>query len=64
MKFINKIKKTDINGKNFLGISLSNNIVNNTFAKSSSYVVAWQGYAVIVKVEKENINKKIEYSLA
>lgn len=49
-----KYKKKDINGNEFYGISLNNNIINNQMDKSKSYLVAWKGYVAIIKVEKEN----------
>lgn len=62
--FINKYKKTDYKGNKYIGFNIPNNIVdNNVYKAKDSYVVMWQGYALFVKLEKEDNQLEPLFSL-
>lgn len=62
--FINKYKKVDYKGNKYIGFNIPNNVVdNNVYKAEGSYVVMWQGYALFVKLEKENNQSETLFSL-
>lgn len=62
--FINKYKKVDYKGNKYIGFNIPNNIVdNNVYKAKDSYLVMWQGYALVVKLEKESNDSNPLFSL-
>lgn len=65
MKKLEKYAKLDCENRKYIGIALNKNIVDNdSTVRAGQYVMAWGGYALIIKAENKKNKPLQKLSLA